>query len=190
MLRSKLLSSVIAAVVLAVPALAQAGPPGDLMQAWRNFGGLKSFHADMKTPGNLNIGLDQIMPDKMRITTSEGMQMIRIGSDMWIYRGGSWMKIPVAMPQMASMGQAAQTMGMSGKPDPDTYTITDLGPAVVNGTAAHHYRIASKDNSERPVEMWIGANHLPLEIVEQTDKGPMTILYSHYNAVPDITPPV
>lgn len=189
MIRFRLLASALAAIVLAAPTPALANPGGDFLQAWRNFGGLKSYHAEMKMPDR-SISLDQVVPDKMHVTTSDGMQMIRIHSDMWIYRGGSWMKIPVAMPQMGALGESARTMGMRGRPDSDNYTVTYLGPAAVNGAPAQHYRIAAKDNSSRPVEIWIGSNHLPLEVLTQMNTGPMTILYSKYDAVPDITPPM
>lgn len=187
MLRSAFLAAAVAALA-AAPILAQASPASDLNQAWRSFGKVKSYHADVKTANNRNISMDFIVPDKMHLTMPEGMQMIRIDSDVWVYREGSWMKLPVAMPQMGAMTDSARTMGMNGKPD--DYSITYLGPAVVNGTAAQHYRVARKDNSTKPVEIWIGANHLPLQIATQGDNGQTTVLYSNYNAVPDITPPM
>lgn len=190
MLRTAVLGTLFAMSALAAPMFAQANPTSDLVTAWRTFGTVKSFHADMKMPDNRNLSLDMIVPDKMHATMPQGMQMIRIGSDIWMYRAGSWMKLPVSMPQMGAMSDSARTMGMQTKPEPDKYTITYLGPAAVNGTPAQHYRIVRKDNSVKPMEMYIGPNHLPLEVVTQTENGPMTILYSEYNAVPDITPPM
>jgi outer membrane lipoprotein-sorting protein len=172
------------------PVAAQANPTSDLAQVWRTFATVKSFHAAMKMPGNRNVSLDMIVPNKMHVTMPEGMQMIRINSDAWIYRQGSWTKLPVAMPQMGAMTEGARNMGLNGKPDADDYTVSYLGPAVVNGTPAQHYRVARKDNSTKPIEMWVGPNHLPLQVVSQTDSGPMTILYSNYNRVADITPPM
>lgn len=190
MLRSAVLGVALAAIAVAAPLFAQANPTSDLFQAWRTFGTVKSYHAEMKTSNNRNVSMDIIVPDKMHVTMPEGMQMIRIKSDAWIYREGSWMKLPVSMPQMGAMTDSARSMGMKTKADPNEYTITYLGPALVNGTAAQHYRIARKDNSTKPVEMWIGPSHLPLEVMAQGDSGPTTIFYSNYNAVPDITPPV
>lgn len=189
-LRSAALTATFAAIALAAPTLAQANPSSDLFQAWRTFGTVKSYHADVKVSSDRTVSMDVIVPNKTHVTMSQGMQMIRIDSDMWIYREGSWMKLPVAMPQMGAMTNTAGTMGMNAKPQPDAYTITYLGPAVVNGSAAQHYRIERKDKSTKPVEMWIGANHLPLEVMAQGDSGPTTIFYSKYNAVPDITPPM
>lgn len=177
-----------AATAIAAPIFAQANPSSELIAAWRTFGTVKSYHSEVKTANNHTISMDVIVPNKTHVTMSEGMQMIRINSDTWIYREGSWMKLPVAMPQMGAMTDTTRTMGMNAKPD--AYTITDLGPAVVNGTPTQHYRIVRKDNSTKPIEMWIGANHLPVQVVAQGDNGPTTILYSNYNAVPDITPPM
>lgn len=174
----------------AAPIFAQASPLSDVGQAWRTFGTVKSFHADIKMPNDRTISLDEIVPDKMHVTLPQGMQMIRINSDQWIYREGSWMKIPMAMPQAGAIADNARTMGMKGRPEADSYSITYLGTAAVNGMTTQHYRLARKDNATKPVEMWIGTNHLPVQVVAQTDNGPMTILYSHYNAIPDITPPM
>lgn len=187
MLRSFVIGVAAAAIAVA-PNIAQASPASDLSAAWRAFGHVKSYHADVKTANNRNISMDVIVPEKMHLTMPQGMQMIRINSDVWVYREGSWMKLPVAMPQMGAMTDGARNMGMKGSPD--DYSVTYLGAAVVNGTAAQHYRVARKDNSTKPVEIWIGANHLPLQISAQGDDGLTTILYSSYNAVPDITPPM
>lgn len=174
----------------AAPIFAQANPLGDVNQAWRTFGTVKSFHAEIKMPNNRTISLDEIVPDKMHVTLPQGMQMIRINADQWIYREGSWMKIPMALPQAGAIADSARAMGIKGSPDADSYSVTYLGAAVVNGMTTHHYRIARKDNSAKPTEMWIGSNHLPVQVTAQTDDGPMTILYSKYNAIPDITPPM
>ncbi len=172
------------------PLVTQASPLTDIGQAWRTFGTLKSFHADIKMPNSRTISLDEIVPDKMHVTLPEGMQMIRIDSDQWIYRGGSWMKIPMAMPQGGAIADSARTMGIKNAPAPDSYSVTYLGTAVVSGVTTQHYRIARKDNTTKPTEMWIGANHLPVQVMTQTDNGPMTILYSKYNAIPNITAPI
>lgn len=186
------LSTAVAALLsfAAAPIFAQANPLGDVNQAWRTFGTVKSFHAEIKMPNNRTISLDEIVPDKMHVTLPQGMQMIRINADQWIYREGSWMKIPMAMPQAGTIADSARRMGIKGKPDPGSYSITSLGAAVVNGTATQHYRIARKDNSTKPIEMWIGANHVPVEVMTQSDEGPTTIFYSNYNGVPDITAPM
>jgi hypothetical protein len=189
-LRSVLIAIPIAAITLAAPISARANPAGDIAQAWRAFGAVKSYHAEVKTANNRDVSMDVIVPNKMHVTMSQGMQMIRIDGDTWVYREGSWMKLPVAMPQFGAIGDTAKTMGMKAKPDPDDYTITYLGPAVVSATPAQHYRIARKDNSTKPVEMWIGSNHLPLQVMTQGDDGPVTVLYSNYNAVAPITAPM
>lgn len=190
MLRSAALTAVFTASALAAPLFAQADPASDVAQSWRLFGTLKSYHADVKRADNRNVSMDVVVPGKMHVTMSTGMQVIRINADTWIYREGSWMNVPVAMPQMSGMGDTARTMGLKDKPEPGTYTITYLGSALVNGVAARHYRLARKDNSAKPVEMWIGPNHLPLQVMTQGDTGPMTVLYSNYNAVSDIVPPM
>lgn len=190
MFRSAILAVAFAATAVAAPLFAQANPSSDLFQAWKNFGTLKSFHADVKTANGRDISIDTIVPNRTHVTMSTGMQMIRIDADTWIYREGSWMKLPMAMPQMGAMTDGARNMGLKGKPDADDYTVTYLGPAAVSAKPAQHYRIERKDKSTKPVEVWIGSNHLPLQVMTQGDSGPMTILYSDYNAVPDITAPM
>ena len=41
-----------------------------------------------------------------------------------------------------------------------------------------------------PTDMWIGTNHLPVQIQVSSSQGTMTIVYSKYNEVADITPPM
>lgn len=187
-MRSTLFALAVAASIATLPLPAPAAGNAALNQMWRSFATVKSFHAEMKLPQNRSISMDMVMPDKMHETMFGGMQMIVIGSDMWMERGGRWMKMPVAMPQFRRMLDSARTMGMHGKPPVD-YTVTDLGRAMLAGAATEHYRLVAK--GQDPVEMWVGlANHLPAQVVVQSASGPTTIVYSNYNGVPDITPPM
>jgi hypothetical protein len=133
--------------------------------------------------------MDMILPNTIHATMPQGMEMIAIGSTTWIKTGGAWQKLPMAMPQIGMMADSARNMGMKGKPDSDDYTIEYLGAAMLGSTPAQHYRMISK-SSKTPVEMWVGANHLPLQVQTQSNEGPVTIVYSKYNAVAPIAPPM
>lgn len=181
-----------ASLLLAISGLlvapAAADPTSDLVQMQQAFAAAKSWHADMKTPQGKSIAIDMILPDKIHETMFNGMQVIMIGSDVWINPGSRWMKMPMVMPQMKTMIDSARNASLSGQTVKD-YTVTDLGAAMLNGVPTHHYRVVS--NKEKiPVEMWVGADHLPLQIQTKTEQGVTTIVYSKFNEVADIAPPM
>ena len=172
--------------LLAAPAAAD--PTSDLAQMEKAFASVKSWHADMKMPQGKSISIDMIMPDKIHETMFNGMQMIMIGSDAWMNPSGRWMKLPMVMAPMRAMIDSARSASLNGEAIKD-YTITDLGLAVVDGVPTHHYRVVS-NRTKAPVEIWVGTNHLPAQIQVSSAQGPMTIVYSKYNEVAGITPPM
>lgn len=180
-----------AAALLAFSAApAAANTTTDMVQMQKAFSAVKSFHCDMRTPDGKAITLDYITPDKFHETLSNGMEMIRIGSDTWMKRDGNWMKLPIEMPQMHAMMDQLRNGGLKHDASKN-YTIDDLGMGAVAGVTAHHYRITdTSDGDKAPVNMWVGTDHLPVQVEVSTPHGPMTVTYSHYNDVPDITAPM
>ena len=176
------------AVLLAGAVIFSAAPamPSPLDPMAKAFANVKSVHADIKTSHG-TVGIDMIMPDRFHETMYNGMQVIMIGSDMWMNQGGKWTKMPFTIPQMRTMVDMAKNNGAASHPS--DYTLTFLGPAVVNGVPSKHYRLVPKSNAQ-PLEMWVGANNLPVQVETPGKDGPIYILYSQYNAVPAITPPM
>ena len=167
---------------------AAADPTSDLVQMQQAFAGVKSWHADMKVSQGKSIAIDMILPDKIHETMFNGMQVIMIGSDAWMNPGSRWMKMPMVVPSMKTMIDNARSASLSGQTVKD-YTVTDLGPAMLDGVPTHHYRVVS-NKTKTPVEMWVGTNHLPVQIQVKSGQELSTIVYSKYNEVADITPPM
>jgi hypothetical protein len=171
---------------MALPAA--ANPTADMVAMGRAYAAAKSFHADMRTADGRTMSIDAVLPDKFHETMGP-MEIIFIGGQGYMKQGSSWSKLPMAMPMMRRAFAMAQPSGSYDPAKQSDYTISYMGSETVNGVAASHYRVQSKSNKQ-PVDMWIGANHLPARIVAQGDRGPVTIDYSQWNAVPDITAPI
>jgi hypothetical protein len=188
-MRSRLIVFLAVVLASAIIAPAFADPVGDLSQARKAFAALKSVHADMKLPDGRAASMDMIEPHKVHATFS-GMQFISIGQDVWINMGGRWVKAP------RSAGRSAQTMVETAQnPGLETNvrgncTVTDAGPAPVGRIATRKYHMICKDTSDRAIDVWVGMNHLPVQIQILRGKGLTTITYSKYNSVADITPPM
>lgn len=184
-LRSAVL--VLACAAMTLPAA--ANPTADMVAMSRAYASAKSWHADLHTSDGKTMKIDAVMPDKFHETIGP-MEVIFLGTAGYVKQGSTWMKLPMEIP---AMRRAISMANPSGNYDPSKqtdYTISYVGAETVNGVAASHYRITSKSGKQQPVDMWVGANHLPARIIAQGDRGQVTIDYSQWNAVPDITAPI
>ena len=175
------------AALSAIPV--QADPTSDLVAMQKAWSQVKSFHADIATAQGRTVSIDYILPDKIHEIVSNKMEMIFLGTEIYMKTGSSWMKSPV--PMMAPMKvvfESSRRAGLEGEVKHD-YTISDEGAATVNGTPATKYHLVNKTNGHA-VDMYLASNHLPLQVAAPGDRGPTTITYSKYNSVPEITAPI
>lgn len=183
----RLFSSLLAVLAIVIgPGAALADPTADLAQMQQAWSAVKSVHVDMKTSDGKTIGIDMILPDKFHETLPNNVQMIFIGPDVWMNMGSKWMKMPMTMPSMKTWTTWAKENGMTGAAK--DYTATDLGPATLGTIPAEHYKLVSKTDN-KTTEMWVGKDHLPIQVFVPNGKESMTVNYSEYNSVPDIAPP-
>jgi hypothetical protein len=182
-MRPTVFALVCASLTVLATAPAPADPTSDMVAMGQAFATVHSFHADI-TSARGTISMDMIKPDKFHMTMNGKMQVVKIGDDMWMNMNGQWqhMQIPTAMLQRPM--DIARSAGMQGT-GPSDYTITDLGPALLDGVPTHKYHMVGKSGDA--VDMWISKN-LPVQ-VQTFGREPATIKYSQYNSVPDITPP-
>lgn len=183
----RILVLVLVASLALCAAPAQADPTADMLRVQQAFSALKSVHADMSTADGHTVSVDYVTPDKFHETLFNGMQIIAIGTNVWMYSGGRWMKLPGAMTPVKTMMQNVRTAGVTNAIRTDK--ITDLGPSLAQGVPARHYRIVGKDASQ-PVDIWVRADHLPVQVIVGSARGPMTIHYSRFNTVGDIPAPM
>jgi hypothetical protein len=165
---------------------AAADTTADMAAMTRAFAGLHSFHADISTPKGAAMSMDMILPDKFHMSMNGKMQIIKIGNDIWLNPGNGWQHMPMAGAMMQRPLDMARNAGMQGN-GPSDYTITDLGPAMLDGAPTHKYHMVGKSGDA--VDMWV-AKDLPVQVQVAGRDGTSTIRYSQYNGVPDITPPM
>jgi hypothetical protein len=184
-MRTSVLALLFTSMAVLTAAPATADPTSDLASMGQAFAGVHSFHADIVSP-KATISMDVIQPDKFHMTMNGKMQMIKIAGDMWVNMGGTWQHLPMAGAAVQRPLDMARNAGMQEKSAGD-YTITDEGPAMLNGMLTHKYHMVSK-SSGQVVDMWT-AKSLPVQVQVPESDGTTTIKYSEYNSVPDITPP-
>jgi hypothetical protein len=173
------------AAVAAAPALAD--PVGELTQMQTAFSAVRSVHFDITTRDRKSISIDMIRPDRYRGSLVGGVHVIIIGSNMWMVQNGRWNKLSGTRNAGGDYLQNARTP-LNGRPARE-YRVFDAGPSSVNGVPAHHYR-ATRPGDTRVDDIWIGANHLPLQVLHVDPQGTTTILYSRFNAILPINPPM
>lgn len=172
--------------VLVCAATVSADPIGDLAHVRQTFAALHSVHIEITGGGSPSITADMIEPNKVR-ASSEGQQVVEIGSTAWINMGGQWSKMP-PIPMVKTQMDLARNWGLEKKLG-DCCTVTNLGPAMAGGTATIKYRIVDHKNGDTTY-VYV-ANNLPVQIELPGSRGATTtIRYSQYNQVADITPPM
>lgn len=185
-MRSSVLALLFASMTVLTAAPALADTTSDMGAMARAFAGVHSFHADISTPKGA-VSIDMIEPDKYHMTMNGKMQMIKIAGDLWMNMGGQWQHMPMMGAALQRPMDMAHNAGLQEK-GASGYTITDGGPAMLDGMLTHKYHMVSKTDGS-VVDMWV-AKDLPVQVQVPGSEGVTTIKYSEYNSVPDITPPM
>lgn len=182
--------TVFALLCASMTALATAPAPADttadMAAMGQAFASVHSFHADLSSAKGMMMSMDIIKPDKFHVTMNGKMQVIEIGNDLWMNTTGQWQHMPMANSMMQRPFEIARNAGMNGNGTKD-YTITDLGPAMLDGMPTHKYHMVGKSGDT--VDMWVSKG-LPVQVQTTSSAGTATIKYSEWNSVPDITAPM
>ena len=178
-----LLLSVLFAASLCI-ATARADAKSDVLSAAKNFGAQKSVHATINsTKKNETFNVDMVEPNKLRGTAPQGFEFVMIGSNSWIKMNGTWHAYPAAAGAFKTEMEYARGSAFQ-KSVLTECTVSDAGMSSANGTPAHKYHlVCGKDGDTSDV--WI-ANGLPVKLANAN----ATIVWSNYNSVADITPPM
>lgn len=164
-------------------AVARADAKSDVLAAAKNFGAQKSVHATVTAKDGETFTVDMVEPNKVRGTAMHGIQFVMIGTNTWVNMGGSWRAYPAGANAVKTQmqlvrGSAFQRSILS------ECNVGDGGMSTANGMPAHEYHVVCNSNNST-TDVWI-ANGLPVKMV---DNG-STIIWSNYNGVADITPPM
>jgi len=144
-----------------------------------------SWHTTMKS-GTTDMSMDISCPDKMRMQTKSGAQVIetvRVGNDMYTKIGPRWMRVPSSAQQAPVCGGGASGMnpGASGRVatfDPNV-TMTKKGSETVNGESCTLYETTSKDDKgvAHTFSICVGSDNLPRRVTV----GDAVMTYSNWN---------
>jgi hypothetical protein len=139
-----------------------------------------SWHMTMKSKAS-DMSMDISCPDKMRMQTKAGGQMIetvRVGNDMFTKMGGKWMKVPSTMKQQPVCGSTADANSRVGTLDP-TATYAKKGTDTVNGESCNVWEISSKDDkgAVHTSTVCVGSDNLP----RQMKVADSVMTYSDWN---------
>ena len=166
---------------------AVASPVDDVTQAQNAFLAVRSVHFDISTRDGKHISIGMIKPDRYSGILVNNTRAIIIGSTVWVMRNGKWQVDASARGSSGDYLESAR-MPLDGRPA-HQYAVADLGASNVGGSPARHYRL-TRAGSSAVKELWVGPNHMLLRLQNTTSRGTSVVLYSQYNSVPPINPPM
>jgi outer membrane lipoprotein-sorting protein len=171
-----------------------AEPRADIEKMAERFLSVGSFRATMSGEGDVPMknDLEFVPPDRYRIKTGTGMEMIIIGKTSYMKLGDQWQKMPMPLDSTISdMRSAFNKEGMKWFSD-----VKYAGDDTVKGREAYVYTYHGKgpDNvGENDSKLWVAkSSGLPLKIEAKYRSGnlkSMTIEYDYETPV-TIEPPV
>ena len=169
-------------------------PKSDIEKMAERFLSVGSFRATMNGDGKMPMknDLEFVPPDRYRIKTGNGMEMIIIGKTSYMKLGDQWQKMPMPLDSTISdMRSAFNKEGMKWFSD-----VKHEGDDSVNGKEAYVYTYHGKgpDNvGESDSKLWVAkSDGLPLKIEAKYRSGnlkSMTIEYD-YDTPVTIEPPI
>lgn len=162
---------------------ARADAMGDVLAAAKNFGAQKSVHATITARNGETFSVDMVEPNKVRGTATQGVQFIMIGGNTWINMGGSWRAYPAGAGTVKTQMELARGSKFQRSIISEC-NVSDAGASPVNGMPAEKYHVVCQSNGDT-TDVWI-ANGLPVKMVFSGS----TIVWSNYNGVADIKPPM
>lgn len=163
-------------------ATARADAKGDLLVAAKNFGALKSVHATITSGNSETFSVDMVERGKIRGTSPQGFEFVRIGTTSWVKMGGAWHTY-----SLGSTGATQMALARGSKLQRSILTectVADGGMSPVNGVPARKYHVVCNSGGSS-TDVWV-ANGLPVKMVD----GGTTLIWSNYNNVADIKPPM
>lgn len=169
-------------------------PRADIEKLSERFLEVKAFKAKMAGQGQtpMETEMEFAAPDRYRIRTGTGMEMIVIGNTSYMKLGDKWQKMPMPLDSALADARAAfNKEGMKWISD-----VKYVGEDTANGEPAYVYTYHGKGpqgEGENDSKIWIArSNGLPVKVESTYRAGSlrsMTIDYDYRSPV-QIEPPV
>ncbi len=172
-------------------------PKGDLVAASKKLVELKSFSAKMQGSGNMSgtaseikQQVDYVAPDKYHVTylagAAPGMEIIFIGSDMYMKSGGKWTKSPGGGASMPTLRDSFTEEGLKSVSD-----AKFEGEETVNGKPALVYsykNVTPKGDFPFTAKMYVNkSTGVPLRVVAQYSNGVLKEMTVDYDTETPVT---
>lgn len=135
-------------------------PVQAVLSASQRFGQLRSFHATlrMQGPRTVETTMDFVAPDRYRLQTDDGPQLI-IGDTFFLQRAGEVRQVPVP-PGLLAQWRNPLPADLA----PAQLRVEDLGTEAIGGQPAHKYRVRHASAAPDGMLYWISAQGLPVQI--------------------------
>jgi hypothetical protein len=179
-------SIVVAALVAltAAPALADAN--GDVRAAMLKFAGLKSYEMAVGS-GARAMTMDIVRPDGM-LMSSGGMQMVRIGTTMYMKMPGQSRWTKTSSTRGGSPGTQMADKIRTMATEANNFSARDLGMKNADGQSMHAYEVTQKDGPKSVV--YIGPDGLIRRLDPKNGSQTDPIRFSKFNSVAPIRAPM
>jgi len=160
---------------------AAVDPVQAVLGASQRFGQLRSFHASlrMQGPRTVEATMDFVAPDRYRLVTDDGPQLI-IGDTFFLQRAGEVRQVPVPPGLLAQWRNP-----LPADLEPAQLTVRDLGEDRAGGQRAHKYEVRHATAAPDGLLYWVNAQGLPVQIERkgETNGQPfrITVTYSRFD---------
>jgi hypothetical protein len=158
-----------------------ASPYSDFMKAANAFMAAKSWYAVEHFSNGRTVTIEYVARDRWRIKPSPKVTELLIGSSIYMVRNGKSTRLPFGGGMVRKMIEKSR---LQANGDIEQ-SIRDLGMTTVDGKSVHGYSYTA---NSIPVTVYVGADSLPVQTVEQDKKVTITIDYSNFNAPISIQP--
>jgi len=144
---------------LDVPQATRPEPAAAIEASMARFRAARAFAAEMTLEGarTQRSRLEYVAPDRYRLQLPIGTQVI-IGDTLYLQGADGSQRVPLPPGLLSQWRDPLQLQ------PGERLQVEDLGPAVIDGAAAHQYRVRHPDPARPPMLYWIGADGWPLRI--------------------------
>ena len=139
-------------------------------------GQARSWHAEEHFSNGKTVKVDFVAPDRWRVQPTPKITELVIGKDVYMVRNGHPTRLPFGGGMVRKMIRKFSTRKMT---DEMRQSLRDLGMQTLRGQPVHVYSFTS-DNI--PETLYVGSNHLPVQVIVHNKKQTTTIIYSKFNA--------